>query len=807
MDEELQRICDEIIPRRTCQKLVDEGITTLKALVQVKERLHRGEFGKLRKDDQTSLYEAICFHEQRSDDIESPSQFSQEVHNKFREEREVKKEAEIALIQNYIKTVLGSEYSEENKCLHDAMKNDDECYNEMVNQCVEKCLTPVLKDRCGNFESSNFIKKIIENFHVLANGEVDGQKKKTFIVAGKTQSGKSSVKGLVQSVCGLLKIPLIVLTKGVAESKDLHMKLKQFAEGTLVDPRFIVCCSPTKGVGRNEKKREIQTAMEGNAHGGTVVLADTHYQIKRVIDAIEKYQKGGRDRKFIIVVDECDTFFRTKNKDQQMEKAFQCLLNMKPSLTIMISATPIPLVLDIVSEGVGSGELTFFNVEPISDYIGLDQFQPLKVDDNEIYLEQNELSLNSAIKFGDKEIPYANDSVKAFYDDALSMSEQSKGVLLLDCSCPRVYAHSNVFQKAALVQEMYRQEGKSIVVITYTGKGLKMKLPNCRWESKENFLISDLIEDIDKDKHYGLSMPIFIFGFSKMRRGISYRSSQRVPTHMLVSLGRGHNAMNVVQTMGRATFNGKAILEQNGINHVTMLTTSNDFTMALKTQEFLEEVDRRYKSGERFIDAVTGANKEMPDTANFLRHTFREIGALKGQRGEFKDLVLFAEPSEELSAQEEKERGRFWDDKEAQRVLRTIRDLSKEHPHISPDDISDAYQDMYESNLKKTTRNKFLVKLKDMAIICKETKSNSYSHKEAFITVNSVMRLEQFINPKFGMMEGKKYEESNRINNIPAKAICDDDDESVLTEKSSRCSNGPENIMRRNEILEVSLYY
>ena len=41
-------------------------------------------------------------------------------------------------------------------------------------------------------------------------------------------------------------------------------------------------------------------------------------------------------------------------------------------------------------------------------------------------------------------------------------------------------------------------------------------------------------------------------------------NGKRVPTHiMLVSFGRGHNIMKVVQTMGRATFNGKSILQNN----------------------------------------------------------------------------------------------------------------------------------------------------------------------------------------------------------------------------------------------------
>ena len=60
------------------------------------------------------------------------------------------------------------------------------------------------------------------------------------MVAGRTQSGKSAVKGVLQSLCGLLGIPMIVLTKGVEESKDLHAKLVKLAQGTSVNKKHVV---------------------------------------------------------------------------------------------------------------------------------------------------------------------------------------------------------------------------------------------------------------------------------------------------------------------------------------------------------------------------------------------------------------------------------------------------------------------------------------------------------------------------------------------------------------------------------------
>lgn len=89
-----------------------------------------------------------------------------------------------------------------------------------------------------------------------------------------------------------------------------------------------------------------------------------------------------------------------------------------------------------------------------------------------------------------------------------------------------------------------------------------------------------------------------------MRRGISYRSSSDVPTHIALHMGQGyvltawnrlfvfhyltysfhrphhsHHIENIVQAVGRATFIGKGLLHQNGHEHVKALMTREDWKM------------------------------------------------------------------------------------------------------------------------------------------------------------------------------------------------------------------------------------
>jgi hypothetical protein len=199
----------------------------------------------------------------------------------------------------------------------------------------------------------------------------------------------------------------------------------------------------------------------------------------------------------------------------------------------MVSATPVPFMLDLVSENFKHKrkieDIEFFNIEPKDDYIGLQDMLTLKIDGREVYLEQNELNRSEYVSCGVK-VGYANDKLIALYDDALSDLDHRKGVLILDCSCPRVYARGNITDKAGAVQELYQQKGIELAVLTVSGRGISVKFLNEEWdkESWQKSLIGNVLEDIDE--RCGLKVPVIVFGYTKMRRGISFRNSRRVPT-------------------------------------------------------------------------------------------------------------------------------------------------------------------------------------------------------------------------------------------------------------------------------------
>jgi len=190
----------------------------------------------------------------------------------------------------------------------------------------------------------------------------------------------------------------------------------------------------------------------------------------------------------------------------------------------MISATPVPVMMDLVKNDAWSiDDIEFFSVEARDEYIGIRDMVPLEVDGKPVYLELNELNYHSTI-------PFWNHKVIALYEDALLNSDDRQGILILDCTSPRVYAVGNVKVKASKVQELYKKKGIAVTVVTIVGRGISVKFPNEKWdhESQKKSLLQNVLESIDQK--CGLRMLVIVFGFSKMRRGVSFRSSKRVPT-------------------------------------------------------------------------------------------------------------------------------------------------------------------------------------------------------------------------------------------------------------------------------------
>jgi hypothetical protein len=141
------------------------------------------------------------------------------------------------VVVSYINLALGKPFQQEHKDLFDVIESEN--LLDAVTKEVQKTVmsSQNLREQCSNFDYDSFLEKVVRHLHSLnaqSRGGCNGIQKliqKLIAVAGRTQSGKSAVKGVVQSLAARLKLPLIVLTKGLAESLDLHAKLVKMCDG------------------------------------------------------------------------------------------------------------------------------------------------------------------------------------------------------------------------------------------------------------------------------------------------------------------------------------------------------------------------------------------------------------------------------------------------------------------------------------------------------------------------------------------------------------------------------------------------
>jgi hypothetical protein len=160
--------------------------------------------------------------------------------------------------------------------------------------------------------------------------------------------------------------------------------------------------------------------------------------------------------------------------------------------------------------------------------------------------------------------------------------------------------HHNILLFALPVQCYYAEKdiSKKIVVVVNVGKGIYHRiLGDKEWRTNDkDDKLSDVLNKLDDQS--GLHVPIFVFGFFKMSRGVSCRSDLRVPTHIVAALGIGYSIESVVQALGRATFNGKSTLERNvGAGaKVQVLTVESDFKAVQVYQKFMRHIAGKRKN-------------------------------------------------------------------------------------------------------------------------------------------------------------------------------------------------------------------
>lgn len=488
-------------------------------------------------------------------------------------------------------------------------------------QQLFKSIPAVTRGQC-NFALDTFVRRLVEVL-MRANAASAAAAAAAFVAqvedlnaGGLTQSGKTAFKAVVLIVCNSFQVATIIITKGNSERNSLYRKLCRFVEGTNVQKDFLLISQ-----GR-DPDRKLERCIH---NGGGIVLNCTSYQMLKAHDLLISVRGRYGALKFNLVVDEADAFYRTFDRSLKLEQAYDQLSGQAvqlqhggrpclPIFRLQISATLVPVFMMIKGNGLTVAGANLFFTVPTKEYNAMENMEPLRDgQDRPLFLLPRELKPKNL---------YMSESTERLYADAASKPRSE----LLDISCPRVRAAHNIFEKAVAVQTKF----PNVCVIAICGKGIDVRRPGSnQWvEQPRHLTIGQVIQMLDVDPTVGLATPVFIFGFSRMQRGDSFRSNQRVPTHILVSLGPSQCIEQLIQGLGRATFNGRSVLIANGFKHVTVLVPANDWDSARSYPKFQQELRQRLMQGDNLADLLDGTSSEVfGHASDFMSGSNRPVGA------------------------------------------------------------------------------------------------------------------------------------------------------------------------------------
>ena len=446
-----------------------------------------------------------------------------------------------------------------------------------------------------------------------------------------TQSGKSAFKAV--KICAYLtmNMPVIVITKGKSESIELQRKISGYLKHYRMryDERIFSCYG---------KKEAIENAFLNTHEASVLIIPDTYQKIQYAHGLlyhamVNAKRSGRRIAGCALILDEVDAIIdRSEDQDEENETALKKLMKgIKPCL-VMVTATPIPVFM----KHLDKNPIITSSNKKIINYIGVEDKELVDdLDQESVYngfgydvgkltpkyicnCKDKKSSQQHALfptgkscdrpqprrkfpdvwKKKDPKIPRVNSQMIKFLRQEICKKD-AKGNLTLIDTCPYVDGNKNlcIFHQASGIQDYFFSfTGKKVIVIVVHREKVFYRLPGHKYGFECMMPLGTLIDAIDKNKKYGLKMPIIVCGYYAMKRSRSFRSSERVPTSMIMCLGKGQSNENCRQAIGRASFNGRNILQRNRkTSKIKILCPREDFEMIKKHDRLVVEIIKLYK--------------------------------------------------------------------------------------------------------------------------------------------------------------------------------------------------------------------
>ena len=463
-----------------------------------------------------------------------------------------------------------------------------------------------------------------------------------------TQSGKTSFKTVLIITFLTMNMPVVVVTKGVSECKELYDKMINFVKGYRYESQ-IKC--PYK------KNKNLTNDYQ------VYIIPDTYQKIEEADIFLQNSmdyakQNGRRHTRCALILDEFDAIIdRSEQQNQKNEIAMNKLRKCHKPHVVKVSATILPTLLRSSSEIPDEQLIVTTSNKSINNYVGVQNMQLVdhlnkKSIEEGFSSQQRDGKLNLTYDVSDKngttklllfpddkvqdrtkfpkvwekknpKVPKINHQIIKHLRREIN-KPKCKGMLALIDTCPYVNTTKNIFRQAAGVQDYFFHIGKKVIAIVVHADFLFYRLGGHAYAIECKRSLSELIDSIDSSKKYGLKTPIMIFGYYSMKRSRSFRSAKRVPSSMIVLLGDGQSNESNRQAMGRLTFIGLDILQQNrNTNKILMLCQEEDFESAQHYDHLTLEIIDLFKNGMTLKDIKS---KIKSSKHYFVDNSKRRIG-------------------------------------------------------------------------------------------------------------------------------------------------------------------------------------
>jgi hypothetical protein len=319
-----------------------------------------------------------------------------------------------------------------------------------------------------------------------------------------------------------------------------------------------------------------------------------------------------KEDRFFLILDEADDYQRSAidGPQTQIEQAHTELwVEGRPLIVAAVTATMLPLFTSEMYESV-TGEDVFITKQ--DDYSGVLDMVPFKDRDGHmIVIPPNALVPKNL---------FMCPELTRFYEAAAKTPK----ALLLDVISPRVTAEGNNVVRSKKIQELFPH----VCFVVVDGSNSRVLRPgHVNFDEPRKLTdvkIGDVLDELDKEMPLA---PIFVLGYSKMERSISYRTSMRIPTHMSVNIGGTLAFERLIQTLGRGT--GRHFPAGH---KVVVLSNGLDFDAARAYVRFQSKLVEKMKEDEDITVADIIDEHTFKDEENFWAFNVRSVAQKRAAR-------------------------------------------------------------------------------------------------------------------------------------------------------------------------------